>query len=147
MQLSEQLARAFTSMGRLFSGRDGELPRADYLVLSRLDSKECDRSRELADAARLDPSTMSRRLASLEGRGLIARQPDPSDRRAQILTLTEAGRAAVKKERDRRVEMVTDALAGWDAADKAELARLLGRLTDTIESQLQDRQHERAPVA
>lgn len=135
MQLSEELARAFTSMGRLVSELHGDLPRPDFLVLVRLANNECARSRELAEAEGLDPSTMSRRLASLGARGLVERTADPDDGRAQILTLTQAGREAVAQERARRVALITDALADWDDADRAELARLLGRLSDTVETQ------------
>ncbi|SOC57963.1 MarR family winged helix-turn-helix transcriptional regulator [Ornithinimicrobium cerasi] len=138
MQLSEELARAFASMGRLLNDAQGEdLSRSDFAVLIRLPlargEGEAVRSRDLARSEGLDPSTMSRRLASLADRGLIEREPDPADRRAFLLTLTAAGRRAVEQERARRVALVTDALQRWDDADRAELARLLSRLTDTLE--------------
>ena len=150
MQLSEQLARAITSMGRLIHDFQGEeLSRTDFLVLVRLalpaadaadaaDGADADaaavRSRDLARAEGLDPSTMSRRLGSLADRGLISRQPDPADGRASLLSLTEAGAAAVERERARRVALVTDALDGWAERDRAELARLLSQLTDSLET-------------
>lgn len=139
MQLSEELARAFTSMGQLVHELQGDLPRADFMVLVRLGGRECTRSRDLAKAEGLDPSTMSRRLASLTERGYIERASDPQDGRAQILALTDAGREAVSLERSRRVTLVTDALVDWPDDDRAELARLLSRLTDTIETQRQAR--------
>lgn len=139
MQLSEQLARAITSMGRLMNDFQGEeLSRTDFLVLVRLPLQggegEAVRPRDLARAEGLDPSTMSRRLASLAERGLIAREPDPADGRAHLLTLTQAGRDAVHRERSRRVQLVTDALHDWSDEDRAELARLLSQLTDTLEA-------------
>lgn len=133
MQLSEQLSRAFVTMGRFINRTEGAVSRPDYVVLTRLAARECTRSRDLAHAEGLDPSTMSRRIASLAERGLVDRHPDPADRRAQVLSLTPAGQRAVTDERARRVALVTDALAGWDDADRAELARLLGRLTDTLD--------------
>jgi DNA-binding MarR family transcriptional regulator len=139
MQLSEELARTFASMGRLLNEVQGEgLPRTDFAVLIRLplaiDEGEAVRSRDLALAEGLDPSTMSRRLASLAERGLIGREPDPADRRASLLTLTAAGRTAVEQERARRVGLITDALQQWDDDDRAALARLLSRLADTLEA-------------
>lgn len=133
MQLSEQLTRAFIAIGRFVNQDEGDLSRPDYVVLTRLAARECTRSRDLAQAEGLDASTMSRRIASLAGRGLVDRATDPADRRAQILSATDAGRAAVDTERARRVALVTDALASWDETDRAELARLLARLTDTLE--------------
>ena len=69
MQLSEQLARTFTSMGRLMNALEGELPRSDFQVLVQLGHETGDapgaRSSDLARSQGLDPSTMSRRVASL----------------------------------------------------------------------------------
>lgn len=144
MQLSEQLARAITSMGRLITDFQGEeLSRTDFLVLVRLpladETGAALRSRDLARAEGVDPSTMSRRLASLAARGLITREPDPADRRASLLTLTAAGSEAVERERARRVALITDALDGWEEHDRAELARLLSHLTDTLEARRSQR--------
>lgn len=136
MQLSEQLSRAFVAMARRINDGRGDISRPDYIVLARLAARECTRSRELADAEGLDPSTMSRRIASLVERGLVQRSTDPQDRRAHTLALTDAGQQALSSERQRRVALVTDALADWDEADKADLARSLARLTDTLEQGL-----------
>src|SRR5690606_41241441 len=103
MQLSEQLARAFAAMGRLLNEDQGPgvRSRPDFAVLIRLpraeevaagvEGVEGVRPRDLARTEGLDPSTMSRRLASLTARGLIHREPDPDDGRAQVLSLTEEG--------------------------------------------------------
>lgn len=139
MQLSDQLTRALASIARVVNDFQGEeLSRSDYLVLARLTAPGAEaepvRSRDLARAEGLDPSTMSRRLGSLVERGLIAREPDPADGRAFLVTPTEAGRAAVERERARRVALVTDALDGWDESDRLALARLLSQLTDSLEA-------------
>lgn len=139
MQLPDQLARAITSIARLVQDFEGEeLSRTDFLVLVRLSLPGGEgtavRSRDLARAEGLDPSTMSRRLGSLAERGLICREPDPADGRAFLLSLTETGAAAVARERARRVALVTDALDGWAERDRTELARLLSQLTDSLET-------------
>ncbi len=46
----------------------------------------------LAQAARLDKSTMVVALDALEEEGLVERRPDPKDRRARIVVPTDAGR-------------------------------------------------------
>lgn len=128
-----------TSMGRLVHDIQGEeLARTDFVVLVRLaalaEETGAVRSRDLARSEGLDPSTMSRRLASLTERGLVEREPDPQDGRAWLLSLSPAGRDALARERARRVAMVTDALGDWSEGDRAELARLLAQLTDTLEA-------------
>lgn len=134
MHLSEQLARTFTTMGRFLHEHEGDLSRADFIVLVRLAGRECTRSRDLAHAEGLDPSTMSRRLASLVERGLIRRSPDPADGRAHVLALTAEGERAVQAERSRRVDLITETLADWPEQDQDDLARLLARLADSIEA-------------
>lgn len=143
MQLSEELTRVITATGRLLTDDRGEdLSRTDFLVLARLsgdEGVEAVRSRDLADAEGVDPSTMSRRLASLVARDLITREPDAADRRASLVRLTPAGARAVQRERARRVTLITDALDGWDEGDRAELARLLSKLTDALEARRRQR--------
>ncbi|WP_151526699.1 MarR family winged helix-turn-helix transcriptional regulator [Serinicoccus kebangsaanensis] len=134
MQLSEELARTFTAMGRLLRDREGLLSPSELEVLARLAGRECTRSRDLARVEGLDPSTMSRRLASLAERGLVERHPDPDDRRAQVLGLTEEGRALLAAERARRVTLITDTLSDWPEQDLDQLATLLGRLADSIDT-------------
>src|ERR1700742_2833233 len=46
----------------------------------------------LAELTHADPSTISRQVAELVQRGLVRREPDPSDGRASLLAITDAGR-------------------------------------------------------
>lgn len=63
--------------------------------------------KEMGARLRLEKSTVSRLVASLERRGWVERQPDPADGRAYLVGLTEAGRrlsgrlAAARAERYR----------------------------------------------
>jgi DNA-binding MarR family transcriptional regulator len=59
-----------------------------------------DGSMRLGDVSRrlgIAPSTLTRNLARLEERGLVVRAGDPSDGRAQRVTLTAAGRDAARE--------------------------------------------------
>ena len=48
---------------------------------------------ELAQHARVRKQTMAQAVASLERAGYVERHPDPNDRRAQLVFLTERGQA------------------------------------------------------
>lgn len=48
--------------------------------------------RELAEKLSIEGPTLTRHLAQMEARGLVLRKPSPSDRRAAVVELTEAGR-------------------------------------------------------
>jgi DNA-binding MarR family transcriptional regulator len=87
---------------------------------------------DLVEADGPDASTLSRRVAALADRNLLARTPDPRDGRAHRVALTEHGRAVLHAERRRRAALVTDALADWDETDRAHLTRLLIRLSASL---------------
>lgn len=126
-ELQHELARLFSHLGRHI--RAGEVvARGDHAVLGHLCRREARRARDLAAAEGADASTMSRRLASMAERGLVERVADPDDGRAWLVRATDAGVAAFDAERARRVTLVTDRVAGWDPADVAQLAELIGRL-------------------
>lgn len=50
---------------------------------------------ELADAASMSLSSMQELVDDLERREIVERQPDPSDRRAKLIVLTDKGLAAL----------------------------------------------------
>ena len=103
-------------------------------VLGRLDREGPLSTVELAAAERVRPQSMGQTLAELEAQGLIAREPDESDRRRTLLELTDAGRAALAEERKRRDGWIAEAIErDFSAAEQDVLARalpLLERLTE-----------------
>ena len=84
--------------------------------------------RALAQSLYCDASYVTDLVDRLEERGLIARAPDPGDRRVKLLKLTEAGIEL----RARALEMLYEPPAGFanlSAAEQRTLADLLGRAT------------------
>ena len=76
--------------------------------------------RELSDFLRLDPSQIVAIVDQLQNEGLVAREPDPNDRRANVVVATDKGR-----ERHRRARIATQrAQADFvDAIEGDELVR------------------------
>jgi DNA-binding MarR family transcriptional regulator len=109
---------------------DIPLDRARYVVLRAVAESEPVRTTALAEQVGVDPSTMSRHITVLDQAGYVARAADPDDGRAQDVSLTPAGREVMEKARAARHDLITDALAEWDDADRTHLATLLGRLAD-----------------
>lgn len=72
--------------------------------------------------------TMTNRIDRLEDRGLVGREPDPSDRRGVRVVLTEAGRAAVDDALFDLVAREHQVLQALPAGSRAELATLLRTL-------------------
>jgi DNA-binding MarR family transcriptional regulator len=83
---------------------------------------------EVADHLALDLSTVSRQVAHLRQRGLLAACPDPEDGRSQRLTVTAAGIDELRRYRHDLVDRLVERLADWDDADVDTLTALLSRL-------------------
>src|SRR3981189_3099670 len=63
-----------------------------YVVLSALDQSPVRTQAALADAIGADKTRIIPTLDELQQKGFIERRPDPDDRRARLLALTDAGR-------------------------------------------------------
>ncbi|MEV4170613.1 MarR family transcriptional regulator [Nonomuraea sp. NPDC049709] len=57
---------------------------------------------ELAELEKVQPPSMTRVIAALEERGLVARTPHPTDRRQVTVSVTEAAEKLLKEERRRK---------------------------------------------
>jgi MarR family transcriptional regulator for hemolysin len=69
--------------------------RAQWIVLYRLRAQEGLSQVDLAEVLELQPISLVRLLDRLVEHGLLERRPDPKDRRANRLFLTERGRQLV----------------------------------------------------
>ena len=78
---------------------------------------------EVAARERIQRPTVTRVLARLEEQGLIARTPDPQDRRSSLVTTTEAGSALLAELRTRKTAFLASRLEGLPAEDLAALER------------------------
>ena len=93
------------------------------------------RAKDLTRTLGLGESAVSRNIAQLEAEGLVQRTADPHDRRAQIVSLTEAGAAFIAERTRERTEHFLADLSHWDE-DRfrlaseifAELREMTGRM-------------------
>ena len=76
----------------------------------------------------LTSSGTTKRLDRLEQAGLIARSPDPQDRRGTLITLTAAGRRLIDKVTQAHLENERTILGALSEADPRRLADLLRKL-------------------
>ncbi|MFE6050438.1 MarR family winged helix-turn-helix transcriptional regulator [Kitasatospora sp. NPDC056446] len=115
---------------RLTEGMGRELDELTYPVLSALARTGPRSAADLAPEVGLDRSGVTRRASRLEAAGLVRREPDPADRRAQLLVLTGPGRQAVAELRERLAAHITAGLADWPAGEAEAFARQLRRFTE-----------------
>lgn len=134
-RLSEELFRLFVNLGHAaHRGTDKPvLSPVSFTLLGALTRSDL-RASELSALTGLDQSTLSRRITSLCEHDLVERIPDPADGRAHLVRPTAKGRDLVAGERERRVRTITDVLGDWPDDDRAELARLIAQLNDSLET-------------
>src|SRR5262245_24024076 len=68
-----------------------------FVLLACLAEQDSITRQELARRASSDPNTSRAMLGLLEGRGLVARERRPEDRRARVVTLTAKGRRLAER--------------------------------------------------
>ena len=86
------------------------------------------RPTEFSSALMLTSSGTTKRLDRLEQVGLIAREPDPDDRRGTLITLTEAGRRLIDRVTAAHLENERRLLSGLSDPERQRLADLLRKL-------------------
>jgi DNA-binding MarR family transcriptional regulator len=85
---------------------------------------------DLSEHLRIAPRSATEVADTLEARGLAERRPDPADRRATLVELTEHGASvlgAIRAARGTEAERVFGRLS---ATDRAQLTRILRKLRD-----------------
>ena len=87
LMLSRQVAEG--------AARAGHPVKASHSAVFGQMTAEGSRLTDLAKGANMTPQAMGELVDELEGLGYVARKPDPTDRRAKLITLTEAGRQCV----------------------------------------------------
>ena len=134
MDEPESLADAFWAVARMLRGRNKlalapwDVTPSQFRALATLSRHGEVRLSVLAEHLRIAPRSATEVVDDLEARGLAARTPDPADRRATLVGLTDTGAELVREvHAARRAESET-LFAGLDERDRTDLARVLGLL-------------------
>ena len=77
---------------------------------------------------RMDKVTVSRAAVALTGRGLIARRPNPQDRRSHLLVLTASGRRLYADVVPKALELEARIFGAFTAAELDSFAAMLRRI-------------------
>lgn len=128
------------AIGKLAVDPAGLDPAMADLLVRLAESPTCGiRGVEIGEQCQMTATRVSRLLDRAEADGLVERQPDPTDRRAQHVVLTEKGYDAVRRfaplMNDVLDELVLDTLT---AQERATLIDLLTRLRDRAQQMLND---------
>jgi DNA-binding MarR family transcriptional regulator len=133
-QLAAMLRDSITRLNRrLRRARPmGDLTVTQFSALTSLELAGALSPRELAEAERVQPPTLTKIVAKLEDRGLVQRSPHPTDGRQVILSATEAGRAVVAEKQRKNDEWLAKRLTTLTADERETLRRaaeILGQIS------------------
>jgi DNA-binding MarR family transcriptional regulator len=91
------------------------------------------RAADLVEARGVTKSAVSRQVRALERLGLLRRDCDPSDARAQTLWVTPEGRSAVRQWQAARRQYTRQLLSSCSTRQLAQIATALTRLNQLME--------------
>jgi len=112
---------------RRFNRRAQELglSQAQWRALVFLSLQEGVKQASLAESLEIQPMTLARLIDRLQEAGLVARRPDPADRRAFRLYLTEAAQPLLRQMWEIAAATRDEAMAGLSEGSKRALVEAL----------------------
>lgn len=93
----------------------------------------------IADLIHSDVSTVSRQVTHLVKHGLLTKDADPADGRAQVVSLTAEGHAVLRDIQTMRAAWFQQLLVDWEGADVDTFATQLQALADLLDHSLRSR--------
>jgi DNA-binding MarR family transcriptional regulator len=89
----------------------------------------------LAERLGIVPRSATAVVDALEQAGMVARHPDPSDRRSVLVSLSDTGRARITEMRQSKQQAAEDLFLTLPATDRAKLADILRALDEAAAAQ------------
>ncbi|PJK03779.1 MarR family transcriptional regulator [Lysobacteraceae bacterium NML71-0210] len=129
-RLSVLSNRISQSIARLYAERFG-ISITEWRVIAVLGRYSGLSANQVAERTAMDKVAVSRTLARLVERGLIARNTDDDDRRRSVLALSARGKRIHTQIAPLALEMEHKLLAGFDNEERRLLDRLLGKLSES----------------
>jgi MarR family transcriptional regulator, transcriptional regulator for hemolysin len=137
------VADVFRLLWRRFDekSKDTGLTRAQWQLLARLSKNEGINQSGLADLLDMEPMSVCRLVDRMEDSGWVVREPDPADRRARRLYLTQKARPALEEMKPLVHGVMDEAMDGLSPAEREQLlaslalvrANLLNKTVETPE--------------
>jgi DNA-binding MarR family transcriptional regulator len=110
-----------------------ELSPVAYSMLLALNDSGPRRASDLVDLFSIDKGAVSRQVGALLELGMIERSPDPEDRRAAILAITEEGSRRLATISALRRQEVSERLSGWTDEELDRFVSMMVRYNGALE--------------
>ncbi len=109
-----------------------DIERSGFVLMARIEEHDMARLGDIAAAADIDITSASRQVARLVAHGLVARRPDPDDRRAMHHHHTPDGVAALQRLRAARRAWLEDALRTFAPDERDQFTRLFDHFVGVL---------------
>ncbi len=110
---------------------EADLTPPQYYVLLQLWEQDERPFKELADALACTPATITGIVDTLEGKGLVMRNPNPADRRSLLATLTNKGHD-LRHKTPSLEKIFSSCCDGLAPRELQQLGLLLNKLNDSL---------------
>lgn len=132
-QLSLFWRRARSVSAQLSRQVHPDMEPAAYGLLTIIRREGPMRLTDLASCVGVGKPSVSRQIAFLESIGLIFKEADPVDGRAQSIRLTPRGEEKMHQVQDARNQVFRERLGEWPVSELQTLARYIAKLNSTYE--------------
>lgn len=92
------------------------------------------RAADIADWFDLAPRTVTQAIDTMERDALVVRVPDPADRRAKRLDITDRGEQVLRQTEPLRRSLIDQAFGLLTEEETAQFARILDKMEQAIEA-------------
>ena len=134
---SRLLRKRFDRLARSFG-----MTRAQWGVIAVLRRDEGINQTAMADIMEIEPITLGRHIDRLEEAGWVERRPDPDDRRAWRIFLTDKVQPVLEEMENIAIEVRNDAMVDFSSMERErfidDLIRVKSNLADAIRRDAQE---------
>jgi DNA-binding MarR family transcriptional regulator len=140
-EVAWEIGETYRALRRYYDRRASVLgvTTAQWRALAWIGHQEGLKQVELADRLDVEPITVGRIVDRLEESGLVERQPDPVDRRAWRLVMTDKAKPIYARLTNLAEEMADQALAGFTHEEMAEMRARLSLIRDNVSAEAEQR--------
>ncbi|MFE6668310.1 MarR family winged helix-turn-helix transcriptional regulator [Streptomyces sp. NPDC057697] len=132
--LTETVSPLLRHAGTVFANH--QVPFSQASLLTHLyEQGASQRMSTLAQEFDVAPRTVTTLVDGLERRGLVQRAPDPHDRRAVLVSVTDKGNTLMEEIEWGRQALADELVNGLTRDERVEFARLLNKLRPAIKSE------------
>lgn len=124
--------------------QDYNLTSAQWRAIVEISRQEGMTQVALAQRLEIEPMTVCRLVDRMEAAGFVSREPDPADKRAKLVRLTEQSRGILDKMRKIALLVYEEAFDGFSDEERVALVAALNRINANLSDKVAAREEETA---